>query len=123
MKFFLDENFPKTAGTWLSELGYVVFDVRGSEKEGITDIELFSQAQELDAVMLTTDRDFFHTVPHMFEHHAGVLVIALRQPNRKNIMEKLEWALKHFKLSDFNNRVIQLRDKTWSAVPPLDNFS
>ena len=123
MKFFLDENFPKTAGTWLSELGYVVFDVRGSEKEGITDIELFSQAQELDAVMLTTDRDFFHTVPHMFEHHAGVMVIALRQPNRKNIMEKLEWALKHFKPSDFNNRVIQLRDKTWSAVPPLDNFS
>ena len=122
MKFFLDENFPKTAGTWLSELGYVVFDVRGSEKEGITDIELFSQAQELDAVMLTTDRDFFHTVPHMFEHHAGVLVIALRQPNRKNIMEKLEWALKHFKPSDFNNRVIQLRDRTWSAVPPLDNF-
>ena len=123
MKFLLDENFPKTAGTWLSELGYVVFDVRGSEKEGLTDIELFSQAQELNAVMLTTDRDFFHTVPHMFEHHAGVLVIALRQPNRKNIMEKLEWALKHFKLSDFNNRVIQLRDKTWSAVPPLDNFS
>ena len=122
MKFFLDENFPKTAGTWLSELGYMVFDVRGSEKEGITDIELFSQAQELDAVMLTTDRDFFHTVPHMFEHHAGVLVIALRQPNRKNIMEKLEWALKHFKPSDFNNRVIQLRDRTWSAVPPLDNF-
>jgi hypothetical protein len=28
--------------------------------------------------------------------------------------------LKYFRPSEFANRVIQLRDKTWSAVPPLD---
>ena len=121
MKFFLDENFPKSAATWLSQCGYQVFDVRGTAQEGLPDNELFAQAQEVDAILLTTDRDFFHTVPHLFDHHAGVLVVALRQPNRKNIMEKLEWAMKRFRPSEFTNRVIQLRDKTWSAVPPLDH--
>lgn len=41
MRFFLDENFPKSATTWLSELGHEVFDVRGSEREGMPDNELF----------------------------------------------------------------------------------
>jgi len=120
MKFFLDENFPKSAAPWLSQFGHEVFDLRGTEGEGMPDHELFAQAQELKAIILTTDRDFFHTVPHLFEHHAGVLVVALRQPNRKNIMAKMEWSLKHFRPSEFTNRVIQLRDKTWSAVPPID---
>jgi len=120
MRFFLDENFPKSATTWLSGFGHEVFDIRGSEREGMTDNELFSQAQDVGAIILTTDRDFFHTVPHLFEHHAGVLVIALRQPNRKNIMGKLAWAMDHFRPSEFANRVIQLRDKTWIAVPPLN---
>lgn len=121
MRFFLDENFPKSAGTWLVELGHEGFDVRGSKQEGMPDNELFIQAQQFGAIILTTDRDFFHTVPHLFDHHAGVLVVALRQPNRKNITGKLEWAMAHFRPADLTNRVIQLRDRTWSAVPPLDH--
>jgi len=85
------------------------------------DNELFSQAQAVGAVILTTDRDFFHTVPHLFERHAGVVVVALSQPNRKNILGKMEWAMGRFKPSDFVNRAIQLRDKTWISVPPLDD--
>lgn len=119
MRFFLDENFPKAADAWLVRLGHEVFDIRGSDKEGMPDHELFREVQESGAVFLTTDRDFFHTIPHLHDHHAGVLVIALRQPKRAAIMEKLDWALTHFKHSDFTNRVIQLRDKTWSAIPPL----
>ena len=121
MKFFLDENFPKSAATWLAQFECEVFDLRGTEDEGMPDCDLFARAQELNAIILTTDRDFFHTVPHLFERHAGVLVVALRQPNRKNIMGKLEWALKHFSPSEFTNRVIQLRDKSWSAVPPIEH--
>ncbi len=123
MRFLLDENFPKSATTWLSELGHEVLDVRGSEREGMTDNELFSYAQDAGAIILTTDRDFFHTVPHLFKQHEGVLVIALRQPNRKNIMGKLAWAMGHFRPSEFTNRVIQLRDTTWIAVPPLNHPS
>lgn len=59
MKFFLDENFPKSAVTWLMQFGHEVFDLRGNDAEGIPDHELFAKAQELNAIILTTDRDFF----------------------------------------------------------------
>ena len=85
MKFFLDENFPKAAAGMLESLGHVVFDLRGTEREGSPDADVFAEAQRLEAVFLTTDRDFFHTIPHLFPLHAGVIVIALRQPNRAGL--------------------------------------
>lgn len=35
MKFFLDENFPKSAERYLVSRGHTVFDIRGSSDEGI----------------------------------------------------------------------------------------
>lgn len=123
MTFLLDENFPKAAGAMLSGRGHEILDFRGSVNEGMPDTEVFKMAQAATAVLLTTDRDFFHTIPHLFDEHSGVVVVALRQPNRRNILAKLEWVLDHIKPSDFVNRVIQLRDKTWIAIPPLGEGS
>ena len=85
MTFFLDENFPKAAIPLLVDLGHETIDIRGSTSEGCPDDAIFSQAQSAEAVFLTTDRDFFHTIPHLFESHAGVIVVALRQPSRRAI--------------------------------------
>lgn len=82
MRFFLDENFPKAAVGLLEDMGREVFDLRGSGREGLPDPDIFAEAQRCAAVFLTTDRDFFHTIPHLHEKHAGIIVIALRQPNR-----------------------------------------
>ncbi len=121
MRFFLDENFPKSASENLVALGHQVFDLRGTSREGCADQDIFAEAQDHSAIFLTTDRDFFHTIPHLFEHHAGVVVIALRQPNREGILAKLEWILNKLSPSEFSNRTIQLRDHTWIAVPPIDS--
>jgi hypothetical protein len=66
-----------------------------------------------------TDRDFFHTIPDLFESHCGVVVIVLRQPNRTAILSRLEWILSQVTEAQFNNRVFQLRDSTWLAYPPI----
>lgn len=120
MKFFLDENFPKAATSILEEMGHQVFDLRGTGREGAQDGEIFAEAQQQEAIFLTTDRDFFHTIPHLHTEHCGVIVIALRQPNRRAILEKLSWVLKRLAQGDFANRTIQLRDRTWIALPPLN---
>ncbi len=120
MRFFLDENFPKAATTLLQNMGHEVLDVRGSEREGLPDAEIFAVAQCSRAIFLTTDRDFFHTIPHLHQKHAGIIVIALKQPNRHAILQKLSWILNRLKPPDFENRSIQLRDQSWIAVPPLD---
>ena len=93
MRFLLDKNFPKAAAGLLHNAGHEVFDLRGTSNEGIDDGIVFQKAQEYGATLLTTDRDFFHTIPHLHESHiAG---------------------------KDIANRVFQLRDKTWLAYPSI----
>ncbi|MEA1968068.1 MAG: DUF5615 family PIN-like protein [Thermodesulfobacteriota bacterium] len=113
MKFLLDENFPKTAAAYLEGLGHTVFDYRGTTEEGADDFRLFDIAQQHEAVMLTTDRDFYHTVPVLYETHFGVVVIALRQPNRAAIMQRLKWLFTQRELFPLDNKVLQLRDTTF----------
>lgn len=119
MNFLLDENFPKAAHEILRGMGHDSFDLRGTTEEGMKDADIFQRAQDLGAVFLTTDRDFFHTVPHLYPDHQGVIVVALRQPNRSRIIEKMTWIIAHMKPGDFRNRVVQLRDTTWIAYPPI----
>ena len=93
MKFFLDENFPRSVTALLKEMGSKVFDIRSTEHEGANDKSIFQLAQNEQAIFLTTDRDFFHTIPTLFKEHHGIIIIALRQPNRRSITEKLMYAL------------------------------
>lgn len=86
---------------------------------GTDDSEFVRKAQSLNAVILTTDRDFFHTLHHLHPNHHGLVVVALKQPNRRSIIERLTWLLDHIEEHDFPNRVFQLRDRSWAAKPPL----
>ncbi len=113
MRFFLDENFPKIATKLLIKNGHDVFDIRGTSDEGAEDVDIFQMAQKEKAVLLTTDKDFFHTIPHLYESHYGVIVITLRKPNRRNILDKLTWALNHIDMIDFKDKILLLRDTTY----------
>ena len=113
MKFLLDENFPKSAEKLLLELGHQVIDIRGTELQGIDDFHLFEVAQENGAILLTTDRDFYHTVPLTYSDHHGVIVIALRQPSRDAILSKLRWIISQDFVERINNTIYLLRDQTY----------
>ncbi|MHC4874617.1 MAG: DUF5615 family PIN-like protein [Planctomycetota bacterium] len=121
MNFLLDENFPKSAGVLLEEKGHKVFDYRGTSEEGADDFRLFEIAQNNEAVILTTDRDFYHTVPILYKHHFGVIVVALKQPNRKAITDRLEWLLDQIEIFPLNDKVIQLRDNSCRVRNQIDS--
>lgn len=111
MKFLLDENFPKSAEKVLIELGHQVIDIRGTKLQGVDDFRLFEIAQENEAILLTTDRDFYHTVPLRYSDHHGVIVIALKQPNREAILSKLRWLISQELM--IHSRIYLLRDETY----------
>lgn len=113
MNFLLDENFPKSAEKLLTELGHHVKDIRGTELQGANDFQLFELAQLQEAILLTTDRDFYHTVPLVYANHYGVIVIALKQPNRKAILSKLRWVVSQPLIDTIQNTVILLRDHSY----------
>jgi predicted nuclease of predicted toxin-antitoxin system len=115
MNFFLDENFPRTAEGWLTERGHRVYDIRGTKHEGADDPDIFQMAQDHQAVFLSTDKDFFHTLSHLCPVHHGIVVIALRRPNRRAILAKLSWFLEHFGTQPLAGRAFLLRDRSFAV--------
>lgn len=111
MNFFLDENFPRSAADILRKAGNKVFDIRGTDKEGMNDTEIFNMAQKEHAVFLTTDRDFYHTIPWMYTFHHGVIIVNLSQPNAAKIIDKLYSGLKFIAGNTIENCCLMLTDR------------
>ncbi len=93
MKFFLDENFPRSALTLLESSGHSATHALPTFPPGTHDEKLFAHAQEQNAIFVTTDKDFFHTIPLRFRKHHGAIVITLRKPNRADLLKRLTDAL------------------------------
>jgi len=121
VNFLFDENFPKSARRLVESLGHSVVDFREEGVRGSSDEVVMTMAIEHSAVVLTTDRDFFHTIGRQHEGHSGIIVVALRQPNRSAIMERLSWFFEHIGTDHLEGRIFQLRDTTWIVYPPLDD--
>jgi predicted nuclease of predicted toxin-antitoxin system len=120
MTFLLDENFPKSARQFLEERSHAVIDFRIDGVVGADDSEVISLAQRNSAVILTTDRDFFHTLGRQHPNHHGIIVIALKKPTRSLILERLLWLLDHIDGAEILGRAFQLRDQSWQVYPALD---
>lgn len=119
MKFILDENFPKSAQQLLKKYGHEAFDLQKLLLNGKSDEEILKRAICERAIVLTTDRDFFHTLQFVYPNHSGMVIIALRQPSRQSILKKLEWFLTNVPPKEWPMRAFQLRDTTWMASPPI----
>ena len=120
MKFLLDENFPKAVIPLLIGLRHEVIDYREVGIEGGSDLEIVAMAIAECATILTTDRDFFHTLGQQFPHHHGVIVVALKKPTRDKIIQRLLWLLQHIPEGSIPGRAFQLRDQAWQVYPPLN---
>lgn len=93
MNFLLDENFPRPALVQLQLAGHTATHVLDSFPPGTADDRLFAHAQQVRAVFVTTDKDFFHTIPLAFAQHQGAIVITLHRPNRTDLLRRLADAL------------------------------
>ena len=118
MIFVLDENFPQSALALLESHGHQAVDIGAKGLAGSRDEVLFEHCQSLKGIFLATDRDFFHTIPYAVPDHHGIVVIALRQPSRKHLLDRLEWFLEGFSQGEIHGRAFQRRDRTWMAYPP-----
>ncbi|NHM28252.1 DUF5615 family PIN-like protein [Desulfofundulus sp. TPOSR] len=94
MKIYVDENIPSRTVQVLRELGHEVFDHRGTPKEGIADRDLWKIVLRLKCLLITTDKGF---VNKRSERHYGIIIVRLRQPNRKKIHERVLRAINQFR--------------------------
>ncbi len=82
MKILVDENIPNISVRELRSMGHNVLDIRGTERQGMFDDELWPFAQAEQRMLVSTDKGF---TEHRDKQHFGILIVRLRQPNEQRI--------------------------------------
>jgi predicted nuclease of predicted toxin-antitoxin system len=109
MRILVDENIPRMTVEHLRELGHDVLDIRGTPDQGLEDLDLWNAAQASQSILITTDRGF---TEFRATGHAGILIVRLRQPNRRKIHQD---ALEKFPEREWPGLLVVVRDATRSV--------
>lgn len=99
----------------LREAGHNVIDIRGTDKEGLTDEEIWEIAQKQQRLLITTDKGF---ALKRYESHNGILIVRLKQPNRLRIHRKVMQAINHFRDEEWFGLTVIMQDmfrSVWKA--------
>lgn len=115
MKILVDENIPAMTVRVLREHGHDVKDIRGTESEGQSDADLWVFCQKEQRLLITTDKGF---AQNRNEAHSGVLIVRLKQPNRRRIHEKVMEMMRLTKEKEWPGLTITVQDRfhrTWTG--------
>jgi predicted nuclease of predicted toxin-antitoxin system len=111
MKILVDENIPWMTVQELRAKGHDVRDIRGSPEEGMEDQPLWETVQREGRLLVTTDKGF---MLHRGELHHGILVVRLRQPNRRKIHQRVMRIIDQFEPREWQGLVVVARDTAQS---------
>ncbi len=115
MKLLVDENIPLMTVKELLSKGFDVKDIRGTLEEGISDDKLWEIAQTEQRLLITTDKGFSN---NRNELHHGILIIRLKQPNRKKIHQRVIQGIYQYVENEWPGLMLIMRDSvqsTWHA--------
>ena len=112
MRVLVDENIPRMTVAALRALGHDVKDIRGTSVQGVNDSDLWALALAESRALVTTDKGFteYRLVPHY-----GILIVRLRQPNRRKIHYAVMHVIERFPEQEWPNLLVVMRDTTMST--------
>jgi len=112
MDILVDENIPLASVEQLQEMGHNVLDIRGTADEGMSDELLWNKACQEKRLLITADRGF---ALYRDMKHYGLLIVALRRPNRLKINERVIEAVKLFSPEKWPGLLVVMHDKVMST--------
>jgi predicted nuclease of predicted toxin-antitoxin system len=89
MKIKLDENLPLRLATLLKNLGHDVHTLHDELLLGHADKEIWETAQKESRFLITQDLDFSDLRQFAPGSHHGILLVRLRSPNRRDLVERI----------------------------------
>lgn len=90
MKLKLDENLPLQIASRLRALGHDVHTMQDEGLSGCNDSDLWKAAQRERRSLLTQDLDFSDARRFVPGSHHGIVLIRLRSPSRRRLIERVE---------------------------------
>jgi len=117
MKIKLDENLPAELVDLLSVRQHDVHTVPGEQLTGRNDDAIFPAAFAENRLLITQDLDFSDIRRFKPGTHPGIVLIRLRDPNRRKLIERMKqmlqeenietWAACFVVIGDIRLRVIR----------------
>jgi predicted nuclease of predicted toxin-antitoxin system len=89
MKIKLDENLPADLAPDLLNLGHEVHTPRDEGLSGAADNDIWEAAQREQRFLITEDLDFSDMRRYTPGTHYGLLLIRLREPTRRSLIDRL----------------------------------
>jgi predicted nuclease of predicted toxin-antitoxin system len=117
MKIFVDENIPLDTIEALSNMGHDVLDIRGTDKEGIPDEEIWEIVLKEKRLLITTDKGFSQ---YRDETHYGILMICLKKPNRERINGRILGVMSQIKENEWIGLMVMVKDNVQSIWRPKE---
>jgi predicted nuclease of predicted toxin-antitoxin system len=89
MKIKLDENLPLRLAVALRELGHEVHTLFDELLAGQSDKDIWEATQKESRFLVTQDLDFSDLRKFAPGSHEGILLVRLRSPSRKDLVERI----------------------------------
>src|SRR5271169_292693 len=90
MNIKLDENLPLRLATLLKGLGHDVHTLHDELLVGCADREIWEATQKESRFLITQDLDFSDLRQFAPGSHHGILLVRLRSPSRRDLIERIE---------------------------------
>jgi len=90
MKIKLDENLPHRLADLLKNFGHEIHTLQEEKLSGRSDKEVWEAAQKESRFLITQDLDFSDTRKFAPGSHHGILLLRLRSPNRRALIERIK---------------------------------
>jgi predicted nuclease of predicted toxin-antitoxin system len=119
MKIKLDENLPLHLATSLEDLGH---DVHTTYSEGLTghaDRDMWGAAQAESRFLITQDLDFSDIRQFAPGSHAGVLLVRLHSPSRKNLIARVQNVFQTESVDQWTGCFVVVTDRKIRVLKPL----
>lgn len=101
MRIKLDENLPGRLAGELAKLGHDVDTVLGEGLRGRKDSTIWEAAQQGERFLITQDLDFSDARAFVPGTHCGILLVRLRQPSRRRLIERVRTLLESEDVADW----------------------
>jgi predicted nuclease of predicted toxin-antitoxin system len=102
MKFKLDENLPRQIALRLRMGGNDVHTTDAEGLSGCSDSDLWNAAQREGRILITQDLDFSDVRRFAPGTHAGLVLLRLRSPSRRRLIERVEDILRSEDISNWS---------------------
>lgn len=110
MKIKLDENLPVEVGGLLTQIGHSVDTVHDEGLRGHSDSDVWAAAQADGRFLITQDLDFSDARRYRPGTHFGILLVRLREPTRRRLLDRLSGVFQRIDLRDWHGCLVVLSE-------------